>query len=107
MFQKTCSNRVRQPCYNHEIHEARRVRCKSENKWQKTGLEVHHQLYLDQLEPVNTIIENAKEVYLRDKLKDADSFEYWNQDSSISRLSTRFIYIFQRQSWKDPEGIRI
>ena len=57
---KTCSNRVRQTCYNHEIHEARRVRHKLQKKWRKTGLENHHQLYLAQLDLVNNMIENAK-----------------------------------------------
>ena len=69
---KTCSNRVRQPWYNHEIHEARRGR-KSEKKWRKTGLKIHHQLYLDQPDLYYTMIENAKKVYVKNKLKDADS----------------------------------
>ena len=70
---RTCSQRVRQPWYNTDIHEARRIRRKHEKKWRKTGLEVHHKLYLTQNNLVNTMIENSKKAFLREKLKDADS----------------------------------
>ena len=70
---RSCRRRVRQPWYCKDIHEARGVRRKYEKKWRKTGLEVHHQVYLEQHTLVNTMIENSKKAYFRDKLKDADT----------------------------------
>ena len=71
---RICSHRVHQPWYNTNIHEARRIHRKHEKKWRKTGLEVHHELYLTQNNLVNTMIEDSKKAFLREKkIKDVDS----------------------------------
>ena len=70
---RSCSNRIRQPWYNQDIHMARRVRRMLEKKWRKTRLEIDHQAFLSQNSLVNTMIENSKKAYLLENLKDADA----------------------------------
>ena len=68
---KTRKTRIRQPWYNSNIHEARRIRRKCEKKWRKTRLEVHHQLYIEQNRTVNCRIEEAKKQHISEKLQSA------------------------------------
>lgn len=91
VIKKTRSSRIHQPWYSNEIHEARRVRRRYEKQWRKTGLEVHHQLYLEQLELVNTMIENAKKVYLQGKLKDADSKSMFRTVNSLLNNNNKIL----------------
>ena len=69
---RSCTNRARQPWYNSDIHVARRARCKCEKRWRKTRLEADHQLYLEELQRVNTMIDNAKKCYIKEQLCTAD-----------------------------------
>ena len=69
---RSCTNRARQPWYNSDIHVARRARRKCEKRWRKTRLEADHQLYLEELQRVNTMIDNAKKCYIKEQLCTAD-----------------------------------
>ncbi len=68
-LEKTRPVRMRQPWYNSSIHEARRIRRKREKKWRKTRLEVHHQEYIEQNKNVSNLIDEAKKLYILEKLE--------------------------------------
>ncbi len=70
-IERTC--RPRQPWYNSEIHDARRLRRKYERKWRKSKLDVDRQLYVDQRELVNNMTDKAKQDYYKNELDGADS----------------------------------
>jgi hypothetical protein len=69
---RTRNARIRQPWYNSEIHQARRLRRKHEKKWRKTRLEIHHQLYIEHNITVNSLIEKAKKSHYAEKFQGAD-----------------------------------
>ena len=44
---RMCCVRLRVPCYNQMIHEARWIRRRSKDKWRKSRLEVDKQIFLE------------------------------------------------------------
>ncbi|XP_072050376.1 uncharacterized protein [Amphiura filiformis] len=100
--------RPRMPWYNETIHEARRVRRRLENKWNKSKSIVDKEIFVDQKVLVNNLITKAKSEYFHDKLFSAcnkDQFSILNSllnasskvlptCDSVSDLSNRFATFF-------------
>jgi hypothetical protein len=119
LTKRTCSQRIRQPWYTSDIHIARRVRRKHEKIWRKTRLEVHHQLYLNQNKVVNTLIDDSKKLYLRDKLYGADTKSTFRTvnvllnnnnkilptNDSLQCLSNEFAIYFKEKVEKIQNGL--
>ena len=66
------------PWYNQMIHEARRLRRRSENKWRKSRLEVDKQIFLEKKAEVDRLINQAKSEYFKNQLFSADSKKQFN-----------------------------
>ena len=55
--------------YIDEIHEEKPCRRQLERQWQKSGLEVHRQMYCKQRLHVNTLLDSAKQKYCSDMVR--------------------------------------
>ena len=80
---RVCSVRPRMPWYNQMIHEARRIRRRSENKWRKSRLEVDKQVFLEKKAEVDRLINQAKNDYFKNQLFSADSKKQFNGLSTL------------------------
>ena len=69
VLKRSLNARRRQSWYNSYIDEARRVRRKFEKKWRKTGLEVYHQLYINENKTLIGLIENANKCHILEELQ--------------------------------------
>jgi len=56
------------PWYNDEIDQAKKLRRKYERQWRMSKLTIHRQLYLQQRDKVNTLIDKAKSNFFECKI---------------------------------------
>ena len=54
--------------YNNEIRVAKQQRRRSENKWRKSGLAIHREIYMSERQKVNDMIKDAKATYFREMI---------------------------------------
>ena len=121
LLKRSQNIRSKQPWYNSDIHDARRIRRKFEKKWRKTGLEVYHEQYLNENKKVNELIENAKKIYISEKLQTANNSktvyrvvnELLNNSNKVlpahenaENMSNKFAKYFQEKVAKIYSGLK-
>jgi hypothetical protein len=74
------------PWYSDEIHSERQDRRRKERKWQKTGLEVHRLIYIEQQENVVRIIQEAKQKYYREQFESATSRDVFKCITNLQHI---------------------
>ena len=62
---RTIVHRPDSEWYSDDIRAAKQVRRRMERKWRKSGLQVHRELFIEQRDRINTMIEAAKQNYYR------------------------------------------
>jgi hypothetical protein len=88
---RMCSVRPRMPWYNQTIHEARRIRRRSENKWRKSRLEVDKQIFLEKKAEVDRMINQAKSGYFKNQLFSAVSKKQFNVLNTLLNYSSKIL----------------
>ena len=83
--------RPRMPWYNQTIHESRRIRRRSENKWRKSRLEVDKQIFLKNKAEVDRLINQAKSDFFKDQLFNADSKKRFNVLNTLLNYSSKIL----------------
>jgi hypothetical protein len=68
----TITVRTNSPWINNDIIQAKRLRRKCESTWRRTGLQVHRDLYTNQRDSVNSMIQKAKVQYYQDKILECE-----------------------------------
>ena len=84
----TRNDRLRQPWYDNNIHEARRERRKYERKWKKSRLECDHLLYVEQRNSVKDLIDKAKQDYFKGVFNQADTKTVFKEVNSLLNRNT-------------------
>ena len=88
---RVCSVHPKMPWYNQMIHEARRLRRRSENKWRKSRLEVDKQIFLEKKAEVDRLINQAKSECFKNQLFSADSKKQFNVLSTLLNYSSKIL----------------
>jgi hypothetical protein len=89
---RSVSLRTTVPLYNEEIKSAKKGRQKAEKKWRNTGLTIHREIYCNQRNNVNKLINEAKLEYYSTKINDKPSdqrslFKWANELLNQNRAS--------------------
>eukprot|EP00914_Ancora_sagittata_P007694 GHVO01015045.1.p1 GENE.GHVO01015045.1~~GHVO01015045.1.p1 ORF type:complete len:491 (-),score=38.71 GHVO01015045.1:344-1816(-) len=71
------------PWYSDDIHEARVIRRRYERLYNKSNLEIHRQMYVEQSHCVVRLIQRSKSNYYKEKFTDADAKETFKLVGSL------------------------
>ena len=72
MIVRNTQAKISQPWFDEKIQDLRRKRRALERQWEKSGLEIHKQMYQDQTKIVSKAIKAAKSKYYTESLANAD-----------------------------------
>ena len=72
MIVRNTRAKISQPWFDEKIQDLRRKRRALERQWEKSGLEIHKQMYQDQTKIVSKAIKAAKSKYYTESLSNAD-----------------------------------
>ena len=70
---RTIVHRTQSEWYNDEIRVEKQKRRRAERRWRKSGLQIHRNLYVQQKENVDRLIETAKVAYYRSLISSCES----------------------------------
>ncbi len=90
--ERTC--RPRQPWYNDQIHEARRLRRKYERAWRKSKSDAHRELYVNQRNLVNNLLDEAKQRYYKDQLEGADTKTVFKTVNTLLNRTNKVLPVY-------------
>ena len=79
---KTITLRPTSPWYTQELHDAKHLKRKLENKWQKTQLTVDHEIYREQCAEYNKLLQRCKSAYYTEKVESCQ-----NDSKSLFRIT--------------------
>ena len=71
-IKRTVTLRPNAPWYNSELRAAKQTKRRAERKWMQSGLEVHKQIFREQIKNYKHLLEVAQTSYYRSKLENCD-----------------------------------
>ena len=83
---KTITLRPTSPWYTQELHDAKHLKRKLENKWQKTKLTVDHEIYREQCAEYNKLLQRCKSAYYTEKVESCQ-----NDSKSLFRITKNLL----------------
>ena len=85
---RTVIQRPHTPWYSKTIHDAKRVKRRSERAWKKSGLEVHRQIFQKDCKNHRKLLNKAKTDFYRDEIASCDSRQLFRKVANMSRGSS-------------------
>ena len=87
MKTRTIVYRPNAPWFDEDLRESKRKKRRHERKWLKSGLEIDHQLYIQQCKDHRKKVEQAKCAYHRDQISSCDDRQLFKIVNRLSKFS--------------------